>query len=62
MIIEDNGIGFKPEEIAAKGLLSSGHLGLLGMAERAELAGGSLQIESGSGQGTTLYLTFPMPR
>ncbi|MFZ5920027.1 MAG: MASE3 domain-containing protein [Chloroflexota bacterium] len=49
MIIEDNGKGFSPENVPA-----SGHLGLFGMRERAEMIGGKLLIESAPGHGTTV--------
>ncbi|MFN8432907.1 MAG: sensor histidine kinase [Anaerolineales bacterium] len=53
LIIQDNGIGFdmKPKD-------STGHFGLVGMRERAELAGGTLKIESGKGKGTKVVLTI----
>jgi signal transduction histidine kinase len=36
-------------------------LGLVGMSERAELAGGRVDIESAPGAGTTLRARFPLP-
>lgn len=51
LIIEDDGTGFDLN--AAK---ASGHFGLTGMKERAELAGGTLKIESHQGRGTKVYL------
>lgn len=36
-----------------------GHLGLRGMRERMEEAGGSLQIESAPGDGTRVTATLP---
>jgi len=53
-IVEDNGIGFDPE--SAK---QSGRLGLLGMRERAEMLGGTLEIESKPGSSTTVYVEVP---
>jgi signal transduction histidine kinase len=53
--IEDDGCGFDPEEVAA-----SGRLGLLGMRERVLLNGGTLDIESSPGQGTTVLARFPL--
>ncbi len=53
--IRDDGIGFDPEERTQ----SSGHYGLLGMRERARLAGGRLEIKSDYGSGTTITLTVP---
>jgi signal transduction histidine kinase len=57
--IADNGQGFvipeRPGELA-----KVGHYGLLGMRERAELAGGWLSIESQPGQGTTIEIHLPV--
>lgn len=51
--ITDNGRGFslpdRPNELAR-----AGHYGLVGMAERAEQAGGTLHIDSAIGAGTTI--------
>lgn len=55
LVIEDNGVGFDP----AQGKAQAGHYGLLGMRERARLAGGSLDIRSSPGAGTTLLLRLP---
>jgi len=54
--VRDDGRGFdltadEPE---------SGHYGLLGMRERARLAGGTLAVESAIGQGTTVRLSMPL--
>jgi signal transduction histidine kinase len=49
VIIEDDGVGFD-STLIGKG----GHLGLLGMQERAHMMGGTLQIESRAGGGTTI--------
>lgn len=53
LAIQDDGIGF---DMRAKN--STGHFGLVGMRERAELAGGNLKIESGKGKGTKVVLTI----
>ncbi|MFN8413924.1 MAG: sensor histidine kinase [Anaerolineales bacterium] len=53
LIIQDDGIGFDSN---AKG--PTGHFGLIGMRERAELAGGDLKIESEKGKGTKVVLTI----
>lgn len=55
LIVEDNGIGFKPRRKANK----SEGLGLVGMGERAALIGGSIEIESNVGDGTTVYARIP---
>ena len=51
--IEDDGAGF---EIPRDWLLLArkGHLGLVGMRERAQAAGGDLEIVSAPGKGTRL--------
>ncbi|HLB50215.1 MAG TPA: sensor histidine kinase [Anaerolineales bacterium] len=54
--VRDDGVGFDP--VAAK--QQSGHYGLLGMRERARLAGGALEIDSARGSGTTLKLRLPV--
>jgi len=54
VIVEDDGVGFETQEIT-----KSGHLGLLGMQERAQMAGGTLQIESRPGGGTTVVVEVP---
>ncbi len=60
MIVEDNGRGFACDGPACK-FPRSGRLGLLGMRERLSLVGGSMEIESTPGSGTTLFLRIPLP-
>lgn len=50
--VEDNGVGFDPEAAPP-----AGRLGLIGMRERAALAGGTLDVESSPG-GTTVLARF----
>jgi signal transduction histidine kinase len=51
--IEDNGVGFEiPQDWLE--LARQKHLGLVGMRERAEALGGSLQVTSQPGQGTKI--------
>ena len=50
LTIEDNGIGFDISKAP------TGHFGLVGMRERAELAGGTLTVESAKGKGTKVVL------
>jgi PAS domain S-box-containing protein len=52
--VVDDGIGFEPTTAEARG-----GLGLRGMRERVQRIGGQLQIESASGQGTTVSLEVP---
>ncbi len=54
-MVRDDGVGFDVTAVAAQ----PGHYGLLGLRERARLAGGELEVKSGPGQGTTLRLTLP---
>ena len=51
--VTDDGVGFNVERLRAG-------LGLVGMDERAELAGGRLDIESAPGAGTTVRARFPL--
>ncbi len=58
--IRDDGAGFDGD-ILTGSRIGDGHLGLVAMRERARLAGGSLDIETAPGQGTTVRLTVPAP-
>jgi signal transduction histidine kinase len=53
--VTDNGVGFD----AAPGARSVGY-GMLSMAERAELVGGALVVQSRPGGGTTVTVTVPI--
>ena len=52
LIVEDDGVGFDPENNKTH----SKNLGLLGMKERAELIGGTIEIESTLKKGTTVHI------
>ncbi|CAN5822475.1 sensor histidine kinase [soil metagenome] len=54
--VTDNGRGFNPERVSAHAM---GGVGLKGMEERIALIGGSLDIRSQRGEGTTIKLTLP---
>jgi signal transduction histidine kinase len=56
--IEDNGTGVGPEATAAD-LPANGGLGLAGIRERAHILGGTVDILSHAGAGTSLTVTFP---
>jgi signal transduction histidine kinase len=58
LIVEDDGRGFiqATENTAA----DAGRLGLLGIRERLSLVGGSLEIETTPGKGTTLFARIPV--
>jgi signal transduction histidine kinase len=51
LTVQDDGLGFNPRDKA-----STGHFGLVGMKERAELSGGKLTIDSQKGKGTKVIL------
>jgi signal transduction histidine kinase len=55
--IGDDGCAFTPERVVKA--QRDGHLGLLGMRERAELLGGQFIIEAEPGQGTVIRITIP---
>lgn len=57
--IEDNGVGFEAPTTPAD-FAPSGHFGLLGMYERADLIGASLKIHSEAGQGTRTTIRLPI--
>ena len=56
LVVEDDGKGFDVSETP-----SAGHLGLVGMGERAHLVGGSITVESSPGHGTTICVNVPLP-
>jgi signal transduction histidine kinase len=57
--VEDDGRGFDPSPIGQDG---QEHFGLQTMRERAESAGGVLQISTQPGQGTRLTVQLPLSR
>jgi signal transduction histidine kinase len=59
--IEDDGVGFDPNGIAAEPGSLRG-IGLLGMRERIEIVGGTLRIDSEPGGGTHVVMTVPLAR
>lgn len=60
VIVEDDGCGFDPATIEAS-RCSGGHLGLLGMNERIQAVGGTLQIDSRPGGGCRIDAWIPDP-
>jgi signal transduction histidine kinase len=56
--ISDDGMGFEVERALARAA-QRGRLGLVGIAERVRLLGGSFQVESAPGGPTTLKFTLP---
>jgi signal transduction histidine kinase len=56
ILIRDDGVGFDLVAVSESG----GHYGLVGLRERARLAGGNLQVISAPGAGTTLSIRLPL--
>ena len=59
LTIRDDGTGFERTP-APTDLAAAGHYGLLGMQERSELIGATLDIRSSPGEGTTVVLDVPL--
>jgi signal transduction histidine kinase len=59
VVVRDDGVGFDPESHPDE---VPGHLGLVGMRERVEAAGGSIAVHSGPGRGTTVEFGVPAER
>jgi signal transduction histidine kinase len=58
VIVEDNGAGFDAEAV----LSATPRLGLVGMRERAELLGGTLDIESSPARERRYFASAAAPR
>jgi signal transduction histidine kinase len=56
LVVEDDGIGFDPR------LAPRGHLGLVGMRQRAERMGGDLDIAPRPGGGSRVRVSLPLAR
>jgi signal transduction histidine kinase len=56
--IGDDGRSFTPERVTEA--QRDGHLGLLGMRERAQLLGGNFLLEAAPERGTTIRVTVPV--
>jgi signal transduction histidine kinase len=63
--VRDNGRGFAAQHLSPNGKPPDsppGHYGLTGMRERAAVIGGTLEVASEPGTGTTVRLRTPAPR
>ncbi len=61
MSVTDNGKGFEVT-VPPGSLGRAGQMGLVGMYERAELMGASMDLRSEPGRGTSLRVVIPLPR
>jgi two-component system sensor histidine kinase UhpB len=59
LVVRDDGVGFD-EPTERLRVMRSGSMGLIGMEERAQLAGGRLKLRSVPGGGTTVSAIFPL--
>jgi signal transduction histidine kinase len=59
LVVRDDGVGFDVAPTQQKAI-RRGSLGLLGMAERVQLLGGTLYVESEPGRGTRIRASFPL--
>jgi two-component system sensor histidine kinase DegS len=57
--IRDDGVGFDMSAVQAK-LRSGKHYGLLSMQNRADVLGGSVQMNSAPGKGTRVLVSIPL--
>ncbi|MDH3227183.1 MAG: ATP-binding protein [Thermoleophilia bacterium] len=58
IMVSDDGRGFVERDVSER--LSHGHLGLLSLRQRVEVAGGQLTITSAPGEGTELVARLPL--
>jgi signal transduction histidine kinase len=63
LVVTDNGRGFTPAAVLPAGAGAfrdpDGGVGLLGIRERAALAGGHAEVDSSPGAGTTVTVRIP---
>ncbi len=59
LAIRDNGRGFDPPS-RLEDLASAGRLGIMGMAERAKLLNGTVEVRSSRGKGTEILTNIPI--
>lgn len=58
VVVSDDGIGFDLDEAVSRASQEH-HIGLLGIRNRMEMLGGSMEIDSHPGEGTTVSLRIP---
>jgi two-component system NarL family sensor kinase len=57
LVVQDDGKGFTPDEVAAR--QAAGHMGMTLIADAAEDFGARLEVDSSPGQGTRVVLEVP---
>ena len=62
LCVSDDGKGFDPSSSAGAPGVAGQHLGLAQMRERVEALGGTLSVESGAGEGTSVCAVLPVRR
>jgi signal transduction histidine kinase len=58
LAVRDDGLGFDVAKTLEQAP-NCGHLGLLGMKERVQILGGDFEVDSESGRGTRIRISFP---
>ena len=59
--VHDNGQGFRSTTEANSAETRTAGFGLIGIAERVRMLGGTYNLESSASQGTTITIRFPVP-
>ncbi len=59
LVVRDDGVGFAVARTVERAV-ERGHLGLVGMRERAQILGGSLEVDSQPGRGTRIRCSLPV--
>jgi PAS domain S-box-containing protein len=60
IVLEDNGVGFDLAQVSGSRRIAGRGLGLAALNERARMLGGTLDIRSQAGAGTTVTCTIPI--
>lgn len=60
ILVSDDGTGFDPKKTMIR-TTDKGGFGLLGISERVKMLGGTEEIESSPGAGTTILIRIPIP-
>ena len=58
LAVADDGVGFDAERLGTPG--ERGGFGLVGLRERVALLGGTLDLDTGADEGTSVCITVPL--